>query len=114
MSIAHEDLRNGATAASCHNLCSRLGALVDMDCLVCNAFAFEQSTGPCAIRAPVCQIHNNLRLGHDARASGLRKRQILSAPCTDSAAKVECLGETLGSQLPDGRGSQRAAVVVNH
>ena len=29
MSIANEDLRYGATAASCHHFCARLGALIN-------------------------------------------------------------------------------------
>src|SRR3954467_15261423 len=106
MFIANEDLRYGATAASCHHLCARLGALIDIDCLVRNTFTFEQPTGPCAIRAPIRQIHNNFRLSHDvAAASDLLQRQVLSAPGADSATKIERLGETLGGELPHGCGS---------
>jgi len=41
MSIANEDLRYGATAASCHHLRVRLGALINVDCLEPGTFAFE-------------------------------------------------------------------------
>jgi len=41
MSIANEDLRYGATAASCHHLCARLGALINVDNLELRTFVFE-------------------------------------------------------------------------
>src|SRR3954464_85651 len=69
MFIANEDLRYGATAASSHPLCARLGALINIDCLVRKTFTFEQPTGPCAIRAPIRQIHNDFRLCHEVRGS---------------------------------------------
>src|SRR3954470_15652845 len=48
-----------------------------------------------------------------AAASHLLQRQVLSAPCADSATEIERLGESLGGELPHGGGSQRAGIVIN-